>query len=233
MTAEDRKDLFDEWAAEYERFVLSAKGFPFEGYDAVLEEVVRQSDSSAGITVLDLGIGTGTLSRRFVALGCSVCGIDFSKEMLARARASLPGVTLVQADLLGEWAGLLGRRFDRIVSSYVLHEFDLETKVDLVARLSRDHLGVGGRIVIGDIAFPTLDALERAHQRNRESWDDSEHYWAADETIGRFQAKQISVSFTEVSACGGVFVFTPASVTNESASGGRAARPDGSAAPMS
>jgi putative AdoMet-dependent methyltransferase len=207
MTAEDREGVFNAWAQDYDRFVTSATGFPFDGYEAVLDEVVTQSTASVGQTVLDLGIGTGNLAERFVSLGCSVWGLDFSKEMLARASAAVPDVTLVQGGLLGEWTETLRRRFDRVVSSYTLHELDLEAKVSLLERVMGRHLADDGRIVVGDIAFTTREALEKAHRANRGSWDDAEHYWAADEIMDRLQETRIDVSFTKVSSCSGVFVF--------------------------
>ena len=64
-----------------------------------------------------------------------VLGVDFSSEMLAKVGAQIPQVELVQADLtLDEWPPALNRRFDRIVSNYVFHEFRLETRDILLAK---------------------------------------------------------------------------------------------------
>jgi putative AdoMet-dependent methyltransferase len=108
-------------------------------------------------------------------------GPDFSPKMLAEARVNLPQVRLVEADLLGDWPVSLDQRFDRIVSAYVFHELDLSTKISLLKRLAHDHLIDGGRIIIGDISFPTIQAREEDHQRWLRIWDEQEHYWAADE----------------------------------------------------
>jgi trans-aconitate methyltransferase len=78
----------------------------------------------------------------------SPSGIDFSAEMLAKAQAKLPHSILVQADLLSKWPMELQRPFDRVVSAYVFHEFDLETKVRLLHRIATHHLIAGGRIVV-------------------------------------------------------------------------------------
>lgn len=161
------------------------------------------------MAILDLGIGTGNLAVRFARLGCNVWGIDFSAEMLVRARARVPQATLVQASLLDHWPAELNRRFHRIVSGYVLHEFNLATKAKLLQKLSQHHLAEGGCIVIGDIAFPTSQVRERAHRRWADLWDEEEHYWAADEMISDCESAGLQVTYKQISSCGGVFVIEP------------------------
>jgi SAM-dependent methyltransferase len=48
--------------------------------------------------VADLGCGTGTLARLLVDEGFTVDGLDFSPEMVARARAKVPEATFVVGD---------------------------------------------------------------------------------------------------------------------------------------
>jgi len=210
MTAQDRIDLFDRWSETYDRSVLDESGL-HEGYDEVLETVVRLADARPGMRVLDLGIGTGNLAQRFVALGCVVWGVDFSPAMLARARAKLPEVTLVQADLRGEWPApdapsALSGPYDRIVSTYLLHEFGLEHKVALLRRLADHCLAPQGKIVIGDVAFESVQARTDA---GADHWDEEEHYWAADEARAACEPAGLCFTYTQVSRCGGVYVFEP------------------------
>jgi cyclopropane fatty-acyl-phospholipid synthase-like methyltransferase len=202
----DRVDLFDRWSETYDRSVLDECGV-HAGYDDVLEAIVRAADARLGMRVLDLGIGTGNLAQRFVALGCAVWGIDFSPAMLALAEAKLPEAILVQADLRDDWPSELDGLYDRIVSSYVLHEFSLETKVRLLERLATRHLAEGGRVVVGDISFPSVQARVDA---GADHWDEEEHYWAADETLAACAPVGLRFSYTQVSTCGGVYVFEPA-----------------------
>jgi putative AdoMet-dependent methyltransferase len=203
MTEPDRIALFDRWSETYDRGVLDESGL-HEGYDEVLETVVRAADVRPGMRVLDLGIGTGNLAQRFLALGCVVWGVDFSPAMLAKARSKLPEVALVQADLRGEWPSALSGPFDRIVSTYVLHEFGLERKVALLRHLVDHCLVPQGRIVIGDVAFESVQARTDA---GADHWDEEEHYWAADETRAACAPVGLTLTYTQVSSCGGVYVF--------------------------
>jgi cyclopropane fatty-acyl-phospholipid synthase-like methyltransferase len=207
MSDQRRVQLFNEWAERYDACVQRDDGL-HEGYAEVLAQVVRCAGASGGMRVLDMGIGTGNLAQRFLALGCEVWGADFAPAMLARARAKVPQVKLLTMDLLSaHWPEELeGQRFQRIVSSYVLHEFDLTTKVKLIARLGHDYLAQGGRIVIGDVAFPNRQALEEA---GADHWDEDEHYWEADRAIAACESAGLAATYTQVSPCAGVFVLRP------------------------
>ncbi len=201
-----RLPIFERWADRYDQSVQTDKGI-FASYDLVLAEVVRAAEVSAGMRVLELGIGTGNLAQRFVALGCEVWGADFSPAMLAIAKTKAPQVTLVQMDLMAAWPAALHQRFDRIVANFVLHEFDLATKISLLQRLAADHLVEHGRIVVGDVAFATAAARQRS---GAESWDEEEHYWAADETAVACAETSLDMTFQQISWCTGVFVVKPA-----------------------
>jgi len=204
VSQQDRSRLFDDWAERYDCSVQSSTGL-HEGYERVLDSVVLSADARPGMRILDLGVGTGNLALRFLALGCEVWGVDFSPAMLDKARAKVPQVRLVQMDLLQDvWPDdLAGQRFDRIASTYVFHEFDLATKVRLLQRLAHAHLVAQGRIVVGDVAFPSLQALQQA---GADHWDEDEHYWVADEAIAACEAAGFRAAYTQVSSCGGVLV---------------------------
>ncbi|MCX6093275.1 MAG: hypothetical protein NTY63_00410 [Candidatus Bipolaricaulota bacterium] len=64
-----RGGLFDTWADRYDEAVNSGVGFPFAGYEATLDRVAALATAGPGSRVLDVGIGTGNLARRFVDLG--------------------------------------------------------------------------------------------------------------------------------------------------------------------
>lgn len=199
----ERKKLFDNWAASYDTTLENTAGFPFEGYERVLAEVVSGAGVGAGANVLDVGTGTGALAARFALFGCRVLGLDLSEAMLARARENVPTADFQQLDLLGDWGELETRRFDAVVSAYVLHEFDPETKLELLTRFA-NLLKPGGRVVVGDISFQTAASLDAAHQQGQRVWDD-EHYWVAEDTVPALEKAGFTISYQQRSFCGGVY----------------------------
>lgn len=220
MTQQDLQSQFDEWAQTYDAELQTAGNyFPFEGYEQVLQTIWRQARATPGMSILDLGVGTGNLARYFLDAGCSVLGADFSAEMLAKARAKFPNLQLIQANLtLDEWPAVLNRRFDRIVSNYVFHEFPFATKLGLLERLARQHLATEGFIVVGDIAFPTNYALHETRRRAGERWDE-EYYWILDQTRAALEPAGWRVGYQQISFCAAVYTFSPPKI--ELGAGGR------------
>ena len=198
---------FDDWAEHYDAAVCGSDLFPFRGYDEVLRRLVDLAGVRPGTTVLDLGVGTGNLARQFAARGCQVWGIDFSARMLALARAKLPDVRLAQLDILDPWPVEFCRRYDRVVSAYVFHHLERTEKVDLLARLTRDHCTENARILVADIAFPTSGALDRARVRWADVWDE-EHYWIVDRDLSACARAGLDVSFEPVTDFSGVFTLS-------------------------
>jgi len=207
---EELREGFDEWAHTYDQDVqTSMDSFPFAGYSETLTAVWQQAEAAPGMSVLDLGVGTGNLSKLLVESGCQVLGVDFSSEMLAKTREKLPQLALVQADLTAEeWSPALTRRFERIVSNYLFHEFPFETKLRILSRVARNNLAPNGRIVIGDITFPSAADLNRVRMERPDEWEE-EFYWTAEKTREVLETAGWSVAYGQISFCAGVYVFTP------------------------
>lgn len=208
MQHSNRIQLFDRWAQRYDASLASTDGdFPFDGYERILDAVVMLADVRPGMRILDLGIGTGNLAQRFVQQECEVWGMDFSAEMLAKARVKLPCVHLVQANLLVDWPADIQPPFDWIVAAYVLHEFTLEAKIDVLRRATH-YLAPDGVILVADIAFPSVAIREATIQRiYGDSWDEDEWYWAADEAIAACENAGLHATYRQLSRYGGIFVF--------------------------
>jgi cyclopropane fatty-acyl-phospholipid synthase-like methyltransferase len=194
---------FDQWAGQYDGDVLGV-GFPFSGYQQVLAEVVQQAGATAGMTILDLGTGTGNLSELFNRLGCILFCTDFSGAMLKLARKKLPHAGFFLHDLREPFPSALMRRYDRIVSAYVFHHFELAEKVRIASRLMKDHLAVKGSLIIADVSFPTQAALEAVRRAAGEQWEE-EPYWIAELALPALQSTGANVSYTQVSDCAGVY----------------------------
>lgn len=202
------KELFNAWAANYDQLLDNGNAsISFEGYADVLAETIVLAQAVPGMSVLDLGTGTGNLAALFMKAGCEVWGMDFSEGMQAKAMEKLPGLHPILADLRDtKWPQSLTRRYDRIVSSYVWHDFDQITKMGLLKRLSQDYLTVQGRMIIADIAYPGRVERAQAQAYWGSLWSEAEHYWAGDETIAACKAIGLVCSYEQVSSCAGIFV---------------------------
>ena len=108
---------------------------------------------SAGQSVLELGSATGLMTSLLTSSGASVLGVERFEEYLERARArGLVGARFVAAELDAfEPEG----RFDHIIATNLLHEFDDPTWL-----LRRIHLWLarGGLL---HVTLPNPDSLHR------------------------------------------------------------------------
>ncbi len=195
---------FDAWADTYDQDVVLQDRFPFIGYERALATLVDLAGARPGMSVLDLGTGTGNLAERFAQRGCELWCTDFSQAMLDKARAKLPTAHFVLHDLRQNWPTALERRFDRIVSAYAFHHFDLEHKAALCRDLVARRLQPGGQLVIADVSFADAASMQAFADSIGEAWE-VEPYWLADEAIRALTALGLDVKYVPVSACAAVY----------------------------
>jgi SAM-dependent methyltransferase len=111
--------LFDAkaagWPGKY------GPGGPLSGRMALLSAAVGRH-AKAGDRILDLGCGTGELSRRLAAGGLQVTGCDISPNMLARATARDGAGGHAWVRLAPDWRSLPFKpaAFDLVVAASVL-----------------------------------------------------------------------------------------------------------------
>lgn len=197
---------FDLWADDYDRTVdLSeeAEEYPFAGYRAVLGGIYGAVRQGEGKKVLDVGFGTGVLTKRLYDDGYEISGVDFSEKMIRTARAKMPDARLIKHDFsLGLPEELSGESFDFIVCTYALHHLGKQEKIRFINELL-GRLRPNGRILIGDIAFETVDELEDCRKKAGDEWDGEEIYAVAEELRAAFPKLQ----FEKISFCAGIFTF--------------------------
>ncbi len=101
-----------------------------------------------GMTVLDVGCGTGTQLKYYQEAGCRVFGIDQSPSMLQAAQKRLGG----SANLLeGDASNMpyADKKFDLIIISMALHEMPSAVR-SAVIKESKRTLDEGGRLLLID-----------------------------------------------------------------------------------
>lgn len=199
---------FDLWADGYDASVgLSDEKntYPFAGYKRVLNGIFQIIMQKPNAVVLDIGFGTGTLTSKLYEYGCTVYGQDFSRKMIELASQKMPGAHLYQGDFSQGLAEPLTRQsYDFIVATYSLHHLTDAQKVAFLHTLFKV-LKADGRILIGDVAFPTREELNRCRLAAGDEWDDEEIYFVADEWKDVFPALQ----FEPISYCAGILTLTP------------------------
>ena len=85
--------------------------------------------------VLDLGAGTGKLTRALVALGHDVIAVEPSPEMIAQLRRALPGVEAIEG--AAERIPVPDGRFDVVTAGQAFHWFEAERALPEIARVLR------------------------------------------------------------------------------------------------
>jgi SAM-dependent methyltransferase len=128
---------FDLVADAYDR---ARPSYPSDAVAALLQGL---PESDAAPEVLELGAGTGKLTRSLVERGCSVTATDHSTVMLARlAAARFPGARVLAAR--AEEIPLASRSADLVVAAQAFHWFDPDRLFPEVARVLRP----GGRFAV-------------------------------------------------------------------------------------
>ena len=121
------KEGFNLWTESYDEDVeLSEETgtYPFAGYSHVLGRVysLLHACVKPGGNILDIGFGTGTLTKQLYDEGFTIFGMDFSDKMVEKAKAKMPGAVLLQHDFAeGLPEVLSGVSFDCILSTYAIH----------------------------------------------------------------------------------------------------------------
>ena len=194
---------FDLWADHYDESVRESdedNRYPFAGYRAILNRIYQKVLERDGATVLDIGFGTAFLTSRLYEKGCSIWGQDFSEKMLQLAKDQMPGAHLYQGDFSkGLAEPLLQHTYDFIIATYSLHHLSQVEKLELIQSL-RGLLSEQGEILIGDVAFPTYEDLEKCRMESGDEWDPDEIYFVYEEMKKEFP----QIRFENFSYCAGI-----------------------------
>ena len=196
---------FDLWSKNYDKDVQlsdESNEYPFAGYKDVLNTIYGEIKAGKGKTVLDIGFGTGILSKRLYDEGVQIFGIDFSSEMVNAAKEKMPNARLIQHDFTkGLPEELDDQKFDYIVTTYAIHHLTDEEKTKFIGML-KSRLNPTGKILIGDVVFETKKDMELCMERAGDDWDHDEIYIVVEE----LKKALPNMEFKMISFCSGVVV---------------------------
>jgi len=158
---------FGSTANDYAKF---RAGFP----DAFFDRVFADGYVKAGVSLLDLGTGTGTLARGFALRGCRVTGIDSSGQMIEQARelSQQQGLVVDFRVATAEDTGFSDASFDIVTAGQCWHWFDRPKAANEVKRI----LNPDGRVIIAHFDWLPLrdnvvDLTERLVIKFNPPWE--------------------------------------------------------------
>jgi ubiquinone/menaquinone biosynthesis C-methylase UbiE len=156
----DRLAPYYDWMA---RVMLA----PFGGETALRRGVIGELEVAPGQRVLELGCGTGSMTRELLRAGAEVVAYDLSEPMIERARARAPDARYVLGDILEAPADA---SYDRVLLAFVLHEMgpDVRARALDVARRALAPEGLLGVFDFAGGAPLLIDKAFRAYLRAAE-----------------------------------------------------------------
>jgi SAM-dependent methyltransferase len=103
--------------------------------ESALSELAARCGVGPGTAVLDLGAGTGKLTRQLVAVGADVVALEPAAGMRRRLEAEVPGVPVL--DGTAEDIPLPDASMEVITAGQAFHWFDTHRALDEIARVLR------------------------------------------------------------------------------------------------
>lgn len=200
MSDSNNYDLWSDGYGAAIHLLSDNDEYPVAGYGKLLNEVYNMVRNTDAKKILEAGFGTGILARKLYEDGYQVYGIDASEQMVEAGKESMPDATLVAADYsMGLPFKFVREEFDLIISTYAFHHLDRYEKVTLLEDMLR-HLKPGGKIIVGDLGFPTKAEMKEFKKQNKENWLYEDCYMLYEEVRKDFD----NSDWTRISKCAGI-----------------------------
>jgi ubiquinone/menaquinone biosynthesis C-methylase UbiE len=136
------QQAYNAWAAQYDTNVNLTRDLEAKALKQTLLPLTFSN-------VLEVGCGTGKNSTWLVQHAQQVLAIDFSEEMLAKAKDKLAGKNIIfqQADITQPWQ-FTSMRFDLITFCLVLEHIK---NLDHIFNEAANKLNSGGYLYVGEL----------------------------------------------------------------------------------
>lgn len=203
-----RKELFDRWAKDYNKSVLKSEkegSYPFAGYSEVKHSIFDIISNKLKAKVLEMGVGTGEITKPLYDLEYEITGVDLSSEMIEIAKSHMKNATFILAgfsDALNE----IYNKFDFIVFSYSIHHLSYNDQIELLIRLN-NFLNEDGVIIIGDVSTFNIEEMNQLQNKYADIWDDEEYY----PILKKYQLSRLTdfykLSYVQINEVAGVYKF--------------------------
>lgn len=172
-----RKELFDQWAKGYNKSVLKSEkegSYPFAGYSEVKYSIIDIISNKHKVKVLEMGVGTGEITKPLYDLGYEITGVDLSSKMIEIAKNYMKKAIFILADF-SDALNEISNKFDFIVFSYSIHHLSYNNQIELLIKLN-NYLNEDGVIIIGDVSTFTIEDMNQLQKKYAVIWDDEEYY---------------------------------------------------------
>ena len=146
------------------------------------------------------------LSSSLYHKGATIYGVDSSQKMLEIARENMPNGLFYRWDISDDISELFKDiTFQYIISSYAVHHFAGDIKIEIVQSLLKC-LNDNGKIMIADISFRTEHDQEICQSKYADRWDQTEHYMIAQNLIPLMEKIGVNVQYQRISVCAGMLI---------------------------
>jgi ubiquinone/menaquinone biosynthesis C-methylase UbiE len=196
------EQIFDSWANHYDADIMRAEArnnWMYKDYTKVLKHVlavVQQHIPQTGILVLDIGAGTGNLTKYFHETKYRIIAVEPSQQMINKFAEKFPAVPILKGGFCS--IPFPDHAVDAIVSSYAWHHLTPEEKQVSINEMSRV-LKEDGAIIIADLMFKdqeerarVLDDFKNQGKTGIIKDIESEHYADISHISSFFKAKGFS-----------------------------------------
>ncbi|MDN5202740.1 class I SAM-dependent methyltransferase [Fulvivirgaceae bacterium BMA10] len=142
----------------------------FPSKSKLYDKCVTLANIKKGSTVLELGCGTGYLTKKLVHNQAEVTSVDQSSGMLTRAKQRVPFGKFVQSDIF-QYKDTM--QYDYIVLFFVLHELTFSDRTKLL-RSAKKLLNKNGEIIICDFSTPDRGIMKTMFPKLVRLWESPE-----------------------------------------------------------
>lgn len=203
-----RKELFDQWSRGYNNSVLKSEKegtYPFAGYSEVKYSIIDTISKTQKVKVLEMGVGTGEITKPLYDLGHDITGVDLSSKMIEISKSHMEKAAFILADFCNA-LNQISNKFDFVVFSYSIHHLTYNDQIELLVKLN-DYLNEDGVIIIGDVSTFTIEDMNQLQNKYAAIWDDEEYY----PILKKYQLSRLAdiykLSYVQINDVAGVYKF--------------------------